>query len=86
MGEFYYESCDSYDDISHTTELLAYSTNTWTLCDIPTDTQILEDNQRMAYQGMLDRCSDLNGFETDIEEAQLLLLLKPSIRPPATDD
>ena len=54
MGEFYYESCDLYDDISHTTELLAHSTNTWTLCNIPTDNQILEDNQQMAYQGMLD--------------------------------
>ena len=45
---------------------------------------VLEDNQRMAYQGMLDRCSDLNVFEIDIEEAQAPL--KPNIRPPASED
>ena len=91
MGEFYSKSCDLYGDTCESTALLAHSTDIWTLCDIPpdlpdniVDDQILEDNQRMAYQGMLDRCSDLNVFETDIEEAQAPL--KPSIRPPATDD
>ena len=99
MKDFYYESCDLYGDIRESTTLLAHSTDVWTLCDIPPDVpidippdlhdsfaddQVLEDNQRMAYQGMLDRCSDLNVFETDIELAQKAL--KPSICPPASDD
>ena len=90
-GRILLESCDLYGDTCESTTLLAHSTNIWTLCDIPpdltdsiADDQLLEDNQRMAYQGMLDRCSDINVFELDIEEAQLPL--KPSIRPPAIDD
>ena len=82
MGEFYYKSCDLYGDPSESTILLAHSTDVWTLCDIPTDIppdippdchdstaddQILEDNQRMAYQGMLDRCSDLHRSSSTIE-------------------
>ena len=39
----------------------------------------------MAYQGMLDECSDYNAFEVDIEDAQEAPL-KPSIRPPAVED
>ena len=95
MGEFYYKSCNLYGDTCESTTLLAHSTDVWTLCDIPpdippdlkdsiADVQLLEDNQRLAYQGMLDRCSDFNVFETDIEEAQVPL--KPSIQPPASDD
>ena len=38
----------------------------------------------MSYQGMLDRCSDYNVFELDIQQAQEPL--KSSIRPPAEVD
>ena len=38
----------------------------------------------MAHQGMLDKCSDYNVFESDLEDAQVPL--KPSIRPPAVED
>ena len=48
------------------------------------DQWLLEENQQMAYQGMLDEYSDYNMFEADSEEAQQLL--KPSIRPPAVKD
>ena len=56
MNEFYYKSCDLYGDTEETTTILAHSTDTWNLCDIPPplpdnffDDQLLEDNQRMAY-------------------------------------
>ena len=38
----------------------------------------------MAHQGFIDKCSDYNVFEADLEEAQLSL--KSSIRPPAVED
>ena len=38
----------------------------------------------MAYQGVLDNCSDYNVYEADLEEAQAPL--KPSIRPPTVED
>ena len=45
---------------------------------------LLEENRRMAYQGMLDECSDYNVFEAEIEDAQAPL--KPSIHLPAVED
>ena len=38
----------------------------------------------MAYQGLLDECSDYNVFKMDLQEAQKSS--KPSIRPPVVED
>ena len=46
--------------------------------------QLLEVNQRMAYQAVLDNDHDLGITETDLHEAQAPL--KTSIRGPAQDD
>ena len=81
-GEYYYESCETYGDTDTSTTIMAYSTDTWSLCDSATmednpnthvdndfDQWLLEENRRMAYQGMLAQTP-----------------LKPSIRPPANED
>ena len=88
-GEYYYESCGIYGDIDRSTTIMAQSMDTWSLYDTPDvpydfDQWLLEENRRMAYQGLLDECSDYNVFEVDLEEAQKPL--KPSIRPPAVED
>ena len=96
--EYYYESCEISGNTDKSTTLMTHSTDTWSLCDstpsfkdnpisdIPYnfDRWLLEENRRMAYQGLLDECSDYNLFEVDLEEAQESL--KPIIHPPAVKD
>ena len=73
-GEYYYESCEIYGDTDESTTILAHSTDTWSLWDSAPplkdnpisnnpydfDQWLLEENRRMAHQGMLDKCSDYN--------------------------
>ena len=36
-GDYYYESCEIYGDTDKSTTLMAHSTDTWSLCETPTD-------------------------------------------------
>ena len=83
-GEYYYESCKIYGHMEESTNILAHSTNAWTLCNTAPsfkedplvkctnefDTWLLEDNRRMVHQGMLDEFIGHHVYEADTEHAQ----------------
>ena len=48
------------------------------------DQQVMEKNQRLAYQGLLDNCNDVGITKAELQEAQAPL--KPSIRRPKMED
>ena len=48
------------------------------------DQQVIERNQRLAYQGVLDNCNDVGITEAELQEAQAPL--KPSNRQPEPID
>ena len=48
------------------------------------DQQVIEWNQRLAYQGVLDNCKDVEIIEVELQEAQMPS--KPSNRRPEVMD
>ena len=52
--------------------------------EIEYDQQVIERNQRLAYQGVLDTCKDVGITEAELQEAQAPL--KSSIRRPKMED
>ena len=80
--------------------MTANSSESWSLCDntpplqvhpmfsirseMEYDQQVMERNQRLAYQGLPDSCNDVGITETELHEAQAHL--KPSIRRPEMED
>ena len=80
--------------------MMANSSELWSLCDNAPPFQvnpmlclrsemeygqkIIERKQRLAYQGLLDKCKDVGITEVELQEAQVLL--KPSIRRPEMED
>ena len=82
------------------TEKMANSSESWSLCDnapplqvhpmlslrskMEYDRQMIERNQQLAYQGLLNNCSDVRIIKAELQEAQALL--KPSIRQPEMED
>ena len=81
-------------------DMTAYSSELWFLFDnappfqvnpmlcfpseMEYDQQVIERNQRLAYQGLLDNCNNVGITETELQEAQVPL--KPSIRRPEMED
>ena len=65
-------------------DMMAHSSELWSLCDnalpfqvnpmlslrseMEYDQQVIERNQRLAYQGLLDNCKDVGITETELQE------------------
>ena len=80
--------------------MMANSSELWSICDnapplqvhpmlslrseMEYDWQEMERNQRLAYQGLLDNCSNIGITKAELQEAQAPL--KPSIRRPEMKD
>ena len=97
-GEYYYVPYDICGNTDETMDILAHSTDSWSLCknapllnenpnvrsDEKFDEQLLKDNRCLVHQGMLDSCEDYFVSAADLVEAQEPL--KPNIRPHTDED
>ena len=94
--DLYYQPIEIYGDDPDATdeaiEMMANSTESWSLCDgappmqghpiitfgsdaqydseMEFDRQIIEQNNRLAYQGLLDNCEDVGITKAELQEAQ----------------
>ena len=87
---------DDTSETDEAIEMMTNSSESWYLCDdasllqglpilslcseMEYDQQVMERNQRLAYQGLLDNCNDVGITKAELQEAQAPL--KPSIRRP----